>query len=132
MEVLTLVRDVRACLTDDLRKDKYKGSPNPVAGHCYVFSEAIFHLLREKGMLGWKPMFIKHEDEPHWFLMHESGMILDGTADQFKSPVPYGNAKGKGFLTKQPSKRAYILIDRWRERQPVQLKLPGAASSRYW
>lgn len=122
MEVVTLARDVRAVLTDDLRKPKYRGSPNPVAGHCYVASEAALFLLRNRGIKGWKPMFIQHEGEPHWFLRHTSGLILDLTAEQFKTPVPYELAKGKGFLTKEPSKRAMEVVHRWQERQVEKLQ----------
>ena len=58
-------------------------------------------------------MFIKHEGEPHWFIKHvASGLSLDLTGGQFETRVPYKKAKGKGFLTKQPSKRAQILIER--------------------
>ena len=65
--------------------------------------------------MGWKPMFIRHEGEPHWFLMNEyAGEILDPTAAQFRTPVPYEKAKGKGFLTRTPSKRAQIVIERAR------------------
>jgi hypothetical protein len=126
MELFGLVRDVRACLTDDLRQKKYQGSPNPVAGHCYVASEALFHILKNHAMPGWKSMFVRHEGEPHWFLRHpQSQMILDPTADQFKSPIPYRVAVGKGFLTKDPSKRAKKVIFRWQERQvsPLQASL---------
>ena len=127
MELVTLARDVRAVLTDELRRPEYRGSPNPVAGHCYVASEALFHIFRGRAMRGWKPMFIRHEDEPHWFLRHDSGLILDLTASQFKTPVPYERAIGKGFLTKEPSKRAKKVIDRWQLRQaePIQMRLVG-------
>lgn len=118
MELFSLVRDVRACLTDDLRKKEYRGSPNPVTGHCYVANEALLFLLKAGGVKGWGPMFVKHEGVPHWFLRHESGVVLDPTSDQFKKPVPYRKAVGKGFLTKNPSKRARTLIERYQKRWP--------------
>ena len=46
----------------------------------------------------------------HWFLKHSSGFILDVTESQFKSKLDYSKAKGKGFLTKQPSKRTRKLL----------------------
>lgn len=56
-------------------------------------------------------MFIYHEGEPHWFLKHRiTGKVVDPTAGQFKSSPPYAKAKGKGFLTKQPSRRCRVLI----------------------
>jgi hypothetical protein len=109
-----LVRTVQDVLTDELRKPKYRGDPNPLRGHCYVASEALYHLLDGKRM-GWKPMFIRHEGEPHWFLVNKyTGEILDPTAVQFRTPVPYEKATGKGFLTRTPSKRAQIVIERAR------------------
>ena len=57
-------------------------------------------------------MSIRHEDTPHWFLMSPDGEVVDPTAGQFSTPVPYDQARGKGFLTKQPSKRARVVIGR--------------------
>lgn len=98
-------------LTNDLKSKKYKNSKNKLAGYCYVASEALYHLSGGKAA-GLKPMFIRHEGEPHWFLQHNSGAIIDLTFEQFKKLPPYNKAKGKGFLTKQPSKRAKILMKR--------------------
>lgn len=98
------------CLTDDLRRQPYTGSSNPLAGHCYVASEAVFHLF--KGM--YYPCFIRHEGHPHWFLRRvaDNG-VLDVTASQFSSDVPYSLGIRKGFLTKHPSKRAQVVIARY-------------------
>lgn len=97
-------------LTDDLRRAPYKGDPNPLTGHCYVASEALLYLL---GSDEWKPCNISHEGSPHWYLKNKTtGKILDPTAGQFKTPVPYELGKGKGFLTKEPSKRAKELLRR--------------------
>lgn len=104
-------------LSDDLRKPKYKGSTNPLTGHCYVASEAVWHLLGGAES-GWVPQYVKHEGDQHWYLKHkESGKILDLTAGQFKTPVPYEKGIGRGFLTKEPSKRAAELITRIKARQ---------------
>lgn len=110
MTTKELTNLVRSFLRDDLRRPKYRGNPNQMAGHCYVASEALFHLLGGKAA-GWKPMQITHEGEPHWFLRGPGGEILDPTADQFVTPVPHAMARGKGFLTAKPSKRAQIIID---------------------
>jgi 8-oxo-dGTP pyrophosphatase MutT (NUDIX family) len=114
------VKQVQAVLTDDLRGPRYKGNPNSLAGHCYVASEALYHMLGGKAT-GWKPMFINHEGGPHWFIQHEAtGQVLDPTAAQFETSVPYRQAVGKGFLTAQPSKRAQIVIDRVQNSGPMQ------------
>lgn len=106
-----LVNDVRKVLTDDLRKSEYRENPNPMAGHCYVASEALYHLLGGKAE-GWKPMSIQHEGGPHWFLKHEDGAVIDATADQFRTPVPYDEGRGCGFLTRDPSARTKIVLRR--------------------
>ena len=97
-------------LSDDLRRHPWKGNPNPVAGHCYVASEAAFHLLGGKDA-GWQPMFIRHEGAPHWFLRSPDGIVVDITAAQFEVTVPYENARRMAFLTKSPSVRARVLMD---------------------
>lgn len=85
-------------------------------GNCYVASEALYHLLGGKEA-GWKPMMVKHEGDTHWFLKHTSGLIIDPTVSQFKESPPYEEARGCGFLTKQPSKRAQNLMQKivWQE-----------------
>lgn len=89
-------------MTDDLLKGNF-------SGHCYVASECYFHLVNEP----LKPMNIQHEGVSHWFLKNtENGEIIDITFDQFKTGVPYNQARGRGFLTKKPSKRCQKLIDR--------------------
>lgn len=86
------------------------GAFNFMRGNCYVTSEAVFHLLGGK-KTGWKPMTMRHEGDTHWFLKHNSGMILDLTVSQFKEKPDYTLAKGCGFLTKHPSKRAKDLMN---------------------
>lgn len=76
-----------------------------MAGHCYVVSEALHYL--SGGLL--RPRFVRHEGAPHWFLT-DGERIIDPTASQFLTPVPYDLARGKGFLTARPSKRAKRLI----------------------
>jgi hypothetical protein len=112
-EVDRLVERVRAALTDELRKPKYRGKTPASAGHCYVASEALYHLLGGSEA-GWKPISVRHEGEPHWYLQNErTGCRVDATEDQFCTAVPAG--RGKGFLTKHPSKRAQILMARVRK-----------------
>jgi hypothetical protein len=78
-------------------------------GNCYVTSEALYHLLGGRAA-GWKPMTMRHEGDTHWFLRHDSGTIVDATASQFKQLPDYTKARGCGFLTRQPSKRAAALM----------------------
>jgi hypothetical protein len=81
-------------------------------GNCYVTSEALYHLLGGKAS-GWTPMRIQCPGDTHWFLKHKgSGLILDATATQFegKFMLDYASARGSGFLTRKPSKRARMLM----------------------
>jgi hypothetical protein len=103
-----LILKIKNALSDDLLKQGFGNQ-----AHCYVASEAIYHLLGGK-KYGLKPMNIKHEGVQHWFLQSVGGSIIDITADQFDSPVPYNKARGRGFLTLNPSSRAKILIERVR------------------
>jgi hypothetical protein len=97
-------------LSSRFRKLKKRGAASTF-GHCYVASETAYHLLGGKAE-GWKSYFIEHENCSHWFIKHKSGLIIDFTADQFTNHIPYNKGIGKGFLTKQPSKRAKILMQR--------------------
>ena len=105
---LEIIKAIRYCLTDSLRKPKYRGHPNRFKGHCYVASEAAYHLLGGKEA-GYKPMQIKHEGDSHWFLRHEN-RIIDITQDQFETRPKWHLARGKGFLTHNPSMRAWVLM----------------------
>ena len=91
---------------------------NKKRGNCYVTCEALYHLLGGKKSV-WKPYYMKHEGDSHWFLSmvtlypamnFEPQYILDPTVRQFKTVPNYWEAKGKGFLTKKPSKRAKALM----------------------
>jgi hypothetical protein len=109
---------VKASLTPDLLKPEYAGSTNPMAGHCYVATEAMYHLLGGKDS-GYHPMQMNHEGVSHWFLKHNTqNWILDPTVSQFfgsgHTTPDKSLAKRKGFLTLQPSKRAQTVITRAR------------------
>ncbi len=105
------VGDIRNVLSEDLLKPQYKGSDHCMKGHCYVASEALYHLLGGKEA-GWTPHHVQHEGGPHWFLKHAGGRIIDPTSDQFKTPVPYHKGQGGGFLTDFPSERTRGVLER--------------------
>lgn len=110
---MSLDLKVREHLTDNLRKPEYRGHPNPVAGHCYVASEAFFHLAGGKAA-GLTVCRFAHEGTTHWFLEDAAGGIIDLTADQFQTEPRYDQRVRTGFLTKHPSMRARILMERVR------------------
>tara|TARA_R100000781_G_scaffold91088_2_gene56405 strand:+ start:606 stop:1166 length:561 start_codon:yes stop_codon:yes gene_type:complete len=98
---------------DDLRKKEYRGRSNPLAGHCYIACEALYHMLPEANL---KPCTVKHEGVTHWFLKsRDTGTVYDPTKGQFARPVSHADGVGRGFLTKQPSKRAQELIKRTKD-----------------
>lgn len=112
-DIPNLVESIRGALTDDLLKPEWRNREDrkPTSGHCYAASEAAYHLLGGKDA-GWTPMNVKHEGDSHWFLRGPQGETVDPTHDQFSTPVPYHKAVGRGFLTREPSKRAKTIMDR--------------------
>jgi len=115
-----LLDAVRASLTPDLltpewRAKAAKPRARPYTGHCYVAAEAVYHLLGGKAA-GLRPMStgVAHGG-PHWFLVDDDGLIIDPTAEQYTTRElqrVYAHARGKGFLTRQPSRRARVVMDR--------------------
>ena len=74
-------------------------------GNCYVTTEALFHLLGGK-RAGLVPHTLRHEGDVHWYLVYPDGRVLDPTRVQFKTRPDYSKGRGRGFMTKKPSKRA--------------------------
>ena len=106
-----LAERIRAALTDDLLKPEYRGGTRPFSGHCYVASEAYYHLTGRTHA----PKRLRVNGVTHWWLEAPDGGIIDLTAEQFDGPVDYARGVGAGFLTREPSKRARIVIERVRE-----------------
>lgn len=110
-----LIKKIQSSLSNELLKGRWKNQSHPLEGHCYIATEALYHLL---GNQEWKPMCASYIDEKgkatHWWLINKmTGDILDPTKEQYYPDIPpYHLGKGVGFLTKNPSKRAKIVIDR--------------------
>jgi len=99
-----------------IAKDKYLKGRHITWGHCYVTSEALYHLIGKD--YGWFPHVIRMgSGGTHWFLKQMSkgvgyGNIIDPTVGQFGGFIPdYSLGRPCMFLTKNPSKRCQILID---------------------
>jgi len=115
----TLVdRIITKCLSDDLLSPMYlnlRTKHDHISfGHCYVATEAAYHIYGK--FHGYKPyvMRVERGKYTHWFLKDSNNNIIDPTIGQYKGKTPkYAKAKCTGFLTKQPSKRAQIIIDRY-------------------
>ena len=115
-----LMEDIKTVLTEDLLTNHWKKiirskKCHYTTGHCYAASEALYHILGGK-RYGYKPMYGKTEKgNSHWWIVDEDENIIDVTAEQFyfhNTKPPYHNGTGSGFLTKDPSKRAQIIINR--------------------
>ena len=96
-------------VTDPLDPKVRDAARKLLGGNCYATSEALYHLLGGKDA-GWTPMQMKHEKVSHWFLRHSSGLVLDVTAQQFDTPPDHSTARGREFMTKEPSERARDLM----------------------
>ena len=79
---------------------------NKQPGNCYAASEALWYILGAE----WKPMVMRVRGGTHWFLKHKTGIILDPSVLQFSKTPDYSKARGCGFLTKRPSKRAWQIM----------------------
>jgi len=110
------IKAIQNNLSADLLSKDWEGSIG-LGGHCYVASEALYHLLNKS----YYPCILTHKEFPkglsagqtHWFLKNDKNEILDVTKSQFgKTYIPYELAKHCGFLTKQPSKRCQTLLNR--------------------
>ena len=118
----SLIRKIQSVLSDDLlHKDQKKTKKShPYTGHCYVASEALYHILggKKSGLTPVRATLFSGTSHTHWWLKDENRKIIDITAEQFtsrginvrKKIYPYG--RGTGFLTKGPSKRAQEVIRR--------------------
>jgi hypothetical protein len=117
MNLDTLKNCIINNLSDDLLSKEWLAKKQKIIchktfGHCYLATEAAYHILGGK-RAGWKPYYLKCPDGSHWFLKNAAGYIFDVTDAQFEGEeILYSQAVGKGFLTKQPSKRAQKLIKR--------------------
>lgn len=108
-----LVKKIQGVLTPELLKPQFRACwnpSNPMAGHCYAATEALYHLLGGP-QSGWKPVRGKDpQGVTHWWLQRGEER-LDPTGEQYEEP-PYAAGHPGGFLTREPSKRARIIMQR--------------------
>jgi len=115
-----VIDEIKKHLTPDLLKDQYRTDNvnNPLFGHCYHATEALYHIIRDFQLpaefMEFKPCRgIDESNIAHWWLQNEQGDILDPTAEQYKSrgiQPPYHNGRFRPFLTKEPSKKAKTIM----------------------
>jgi len=76
---------IRNHLTLDLLTKKYREEnlKNPMYGHCYHATQALFYLLDPHDLI---PMSgIDYRGDTHWWLYDDRGLTYDTTADQYYS-----------------------------------------------
>jgi hypothetical protein len=91
----------------ELIKEQYRDKNRPLFGHCYTASEVYYHL---KGKIdGYIPYCMEIEEGTHWFLKNlKTNDIIDLTCGKIQ--YDYSNSRPVPFMTKEPSKRAKIIL----------------------
>jgi len=119
----SLIRKIQSALTPDLLKGMWKKDfSNPMTGHCYIATEALYWILG--GPNGkYNPYVLSHKTWPegldggetHWFLKNDKGDILDPTKDQFEGEeIRYDKGTPNGMMNYPSggSKRAKEIMRR--------------------
>lgn len=105
LEINTTLKNIGSSL---LHKNYQKNwtEENPTYGYCYIISEAIYHYTYLENPEIYYINLGKHG--VHWFLKSKE-KIIDFTAEQFKFPIPYQDAKRIGFLKGSiPTSKGFI------------------------
>lgn len=119
-----LQRVIRSQLDPSLLKKEYRdeNKHNPMFGHCYVATEALYHLIRILDYGDYMALKPHHGKDDrgitHWWLQ-DGDDIVDVTKSQYTRKgvtPPYDKGKAASFLTKYPSKRAVTLINKVQKR----------------
>ena len=118
-----LVKKIQSVLTKDLLKGMWnKVFNNPLAGHCYAATEALYWMLGGTAS-DWKTYVLSHlswpegldEGETHWFMKNSKGEVLDPTAGQFEGQdIAYDKGRYNSMMNypKGGSKRAREIMRR--------------------
>lgn len=120
-EIEKLIEIIKDSLSDDLLKPEYRKLENRhrTTGHCYIASEALYHLIGGKDRVS-SYSGRDSENDTHWWLVDKvTGEIYDPTAEQYyheNEKPPYENGRPCGFLTRVPSKRCAVLLERVKEK----------------
>jgi hypothetical protein len=106
---------IRNHLTPDLLTKKYREEnvTNPMYGHCYHSSQALFYLLEPHELV---PMSgLDYRGDTHWWLYDDRDVIYDTTADQYYSvgqvpPYQVGKKTNWYGWKQRPHQRTLKLI----------------------
>ena len=118
VNITQLINTIKSYLVPNLLKSEYReqNKSNPMYGHCYVATEALYHLLGEYRLNEtFKPFQAKDENNiSHWWLQNDVNEIIDITSDQYTSVgrlPPYINGRPRQFMFPSPSKRSRNVIE---------------------
>lgn len=104
-----MIREIQKALFNhpEFIEAQYRIGDNPLFGHCYVASEVYYHLYGKEN--GFVPYCLSIELGTHWFLKNKNtDEIIDITCAGTR--YDYSKARRIPFRTKNPSKRAMIII----------------------
>lgn len=113
----SMMKIIRTQLTPDLLTKKYRkeNETNPMYGHCYHSTQALFYLLDPHDLI---PMSgIDYRGDTHWWLYDDRGVVYDTTSDQYYSVgqvPPYDVGKKTQWYgwKQRPHQRSLDLIMR--------------------
>lgn len=109
----------RALKVEDLTpayRQQHAAGCDAMTGHCFVATNAFWHATG--GLAGkYTPRQVRVEGESHWFLVDDQGRVVDLTASQFSTPVPYAQGRRVGMRARpggdvRPTERAQAVLDR--------------------
>lgn len=109
----------RALGVEDLTpayRRQHEAGCDAMTGHCFVATNAFWHATG--GPQGkYQPRQVRVEGESHWFLVDDRGHVVDLTASQFSTPVPYAQGRRVGMRARpggdaRPTERAQAVLDR--------------------
>lgn len=113
----SMMKIIRTQLTPNLLTKKYRkeNETNPMYGHCYHSTQALFYLLDPHNLI---PMSgIDYRGDTHWWLYDDRGVIYDTTADQYYSvgqvpPYTVGKKTSWYGWKQRPHQRSLTLMMR--------------------
>ena len=101
-------------LTPKNRKRKLIEKHHKLWGHDYASTEAFYHLMG--GSDFYTPMVIKVNGDTYWYVRNNDTKaylyICDKELKDTKLNIDFSKGHGCGFLTKKPSKRTQIILNK--------------------
>ena len=109
-----LKREIQAVLDPSEVKDQHRSGHGRFDGHAYAAAEAYFKLAGGYDT-GLRPVQLKRRGRSHWWLIDESGRVIDlALAPRESSDFPYDRGVRRPFRHTPAgiSQRAQAIVDR--------------------